>query len=112
MSESKVPKEVQDALKKQRQAFHEKFGRYPGPDDPVFFDPNASEPRLLDGEQMELDVAAIMQKADADPAMIHAWRKTGMIVTDMNSDQFSAVDLAEWQDAIDEYNNGRSQPPL
>lgn len=32
-------------------AFIEKFGRETGPDDPVFFDPDADEPRELDTER-------------------------------------------------------------
>jgi hypothetical protein len=31
---------VHQALLEQRNAFIEKFGREPGPDDPVFFDPD------------------------------------------------------------------------
>jgi hypothetical protein len=30
-----------------REAFRVKFGREPGPDDPVFFDPEADDPRRL-----------------------------------------------------------------
>ena len=36
--------EMRDVLLQQREAFKAKFGRYPGPNDPVFFDPDAAEP--------------------------------------------------------------------
>jgi hypothetical protein len=34
-----LPPVVVEAFKRQRQAFREKFGREPGADDPIFFDP-------------------------------------------------------------------------
>jgi hypothetical protein len=40
-------------FKKQEQLFREKFGRDPGPEDPIFFDPAADEPRPLPQEQIE-----------------------------------------------------------
>lgn len=42
-----------DLMKKQLQAFEDKFGYPPGPDDPVFFDPDHDTPRPLLGEQIE-----------------------------------------------------------
>src|SRR6476469_6099642 len=42
-----LPPVVVEAFKRQLQAFREKFGREPGADDPIFFDPNATEPRPL-----------------------------------------------------------------
>jgi hypothetical protein len=36
--------EVYAALKEQREAFRKKFGRDPGPGDPVIFDPLADKP--------------------------------------------------------------------
>ena len=49
--EREVSREDLEAL---RQDFRERFGRDPGPDDPVFFDPTAEEPRPLgeDGEAL------------------------------------------------------------
>src|SRR5688500_13083409 len=38
---------LQEALQDNLRAFREKFGRDPGPDDPMFFDPDADDPRLL-----------------------------------------------------------------
>jgi hypothetical protein len=39
---------VHDALVEQRKAFVKKFGREPGPDDPVFFDPDKDVPTPID----------------------------------------------------------------
>jgi hypothetical protein len=44
-----------------------------------------------------------MKAAGIDPAKIHAYRRTGMLVTSENVGQWSAEDLDEWQAALDEY---------
>jgi hypothetical protein len=40
-----LPPAAMEALKQQLEAFREKFGREPGAGDPIFFDPDATEPR-------------------------------------------------------------------
>ena len=42
-----------ELFKQQDQLFREKFGRDPGPEDPIFFDPTSDEPRSLSKEQIE-----------------------------------------------------------
>jgi len=39
-------------LKKQKEAFIEKFGREPGPSDPVFFDPACDTPTPITEERL------------------------------------------------------------
>jgi hypothetical protein len=68
--------EVQDALLQQREAFRAKFGRDPGPNDPVFFDPDKDEPTPID---MEADVLAAMSKANLPPEFAYAYKKTGLL---------------------------------
>jgi hypothetical protein len=53
--------EAVEALEEQRRRFVEKFGREPGPHDPVFFNPDADEPEPLSDEQMR-DAAALMEE--------------------------------------------------
>lgn len=96
------PRQI-ELLERQRQAFRAKFGRDPGPDDPVFFDPKADKPQPVDPDGLVATVVAAMEKAGLDPAKIHAYRRTGMLVTTENVSQWSAEDLAEWQAALDEY---------
>ena len=55
--------DAHEALLQQREAFIEKFGREPGPDDPVFFDPDADTPQPLDLERYEKDLADAMAVA-------------------------------------------------
>lgn len=42
-----------ELFKLQEELFREKFGRDPGPEDPIFFDPTADEPQPLSQEQVE-----------------------------------------------------------
>ena len=37
--------ELADAMQEQRKRFIRKFGREPGPNDPIFFDPDADTPQ-------------------------------------------------------------------
>jgi len=47
----KMPPQVQAALITQREKFKTKFGREPGPNDPVFFDPESDVPTPISEEQ-------------------------------------------------------------
>jgi hypothetical protein len=38
--------EMMKILEQQREKFRQKFGRDPGPEDPVFFDPSVDAPHL------------------------------------------------------------------
>jgi hypothetical protein len=65
--ERKVSRETLEVL---RRDFRERFGRDPGPDDPVFFDPTAEEPRPLgeDGEALFIAMSEMaMRRAGIDP---------------------------------------------
>ncbi len=70
--------EVQRAMEDQFQRFREKFGRDPGPDDPVFFDPDADTPQELDGDRVVSEIVDAMVKAGIEPEKIYAYRKTGL----------------------------------
>lgn len=47
----KMPPQVEIALKQQREKFKAKFGRYPGPNDPVFFDSDCDTPTPITPDQ-------------------------------------------------------------
>ena len=77
--------EVADALARQRQRFIEKFGREPGPEDPVFFDPNAGRPiPMVDWDEVEKEFEIALEKTGADPAFAYAFKKTGRLVGEEN----------------------------
>jgi hypothetical protein len=55
--------ELRKLLAQQEQRFIEEFGRPPGPRDPVFFDPQADEPRALNNEVVETAILEAMHRA-------------------------------------------------
>jgi hypothetical protein len=99
----KMSEPVQRALQEQRTAFIAKFGREPGPGDPVFFDPNADTPQPLDMDDMQTDVITAMRKSGVDEAIIYAYQKTGMLMSETNRHGFPAGAVKAWNAAIDEY---------
>ena len=98
-----VPPDVMEVLQDQRRKFIEKFGRDPGPQDPIFFDPRANTPQPLKIEKEdELKILALMTQAGIDPALIHAYQKTGRIVTEENKQFLTEEELREWYAAVEE----------
>lgn len=96
-------RELRTAMDAQREAFRDKFGRDPGPDDPIFFDPDADEPRPLTDAQVEAgfeDMAAAAVAAGLDPAYVLAWQEIGYIVTEENQHLFSAAEVRAYLDAV------------
>ena len=74
--------------------------------DPCFFELDAAQATstgdALPDEFLETICAAMIQTG-IDPAFIHAFRKTGCLLTEQNIHFFSEPELAEWIEAIDEY---------
>jgi hypothetical protein len=90
-------------MREQRQMFRAKFGRDPGPNDPVFFDSDSDEPRPIELDSIQREVVAIMRKARISPELIYAYSRTGLIVTDENYSLISPEDRDAWKRAIVEY---------
>ena len=76
--------------------FVAKHGRQPGPGD-----------RLFDGapplEQLEHWTVEAMKKSGIDPALIHAFVETGLMLSEKNEGLCPVADVAEWEAAIDTY---------
>ena len=66
---------VHQALLDQRKALVEKFGREPGANDPVFFDPDKDVPTPIDPARMAADLEKAIRDAGIDPAKAEAIRK-------------------------------------
>ena len=88
--------ELGEILQRQREKFIARYGREPGPDDPIFFDAPSDDE--YDGA-----VTKAMEQAGVAPAVIYAFRKTGRIITEANAKFVPAAALEAWQHAIDEY---------
>ncbi len=97
----KMTPRVKEAMEKQLEAFRRKFGRDPGPDDPVFFDPGAEEPTPLTSIQEE--VLSAMQRAKLPPEFAYAYRKTGLLGLGADKSAWDPKDIKEWNSAVDEY---------
>jgi hypothetical protein len=75
-------------------------------EDSYFFDldpvqaPCASDE--LPDEVLE-NICAVMIQSGIDPAFIHAFRKTGCLLTEGNIHLFTESELAEWNEAINEF---------
>ncbi len=96
-----------EAITQQKRLFREKFGREPGPEDPLFLNPNSAVPEFLSVESHEETWRALVQAAGEsgmDPALVYAMNKTGRIVTEQNMRFLTDADIEEWNDAVDEYH--------
>jgi len=63
----KMDPELARAMKNQLRAFKKKFGREPGPNDPVFFDPDVDTPQPIPIEKLRATVIEAAKKAGLDP---------------------------------------------
>ncbi len=88
--------ELMGVLGRLHEQFVARHGREPGPND-----------RLFDGapplEHMEHWTVEAMKKADVDPAIIHAYEETGLMLSEKNENLVPESDVAEWEAAIDAY---------
>lgn len=95
--------ESKEGLQVQLDAFREKFGREPGPGDPLFFDPDADEPTPLTKahfEEMILDMAERAVEMGIDPAFLHAWREVGYVVTEETRSMFTTAEVLAFNRAL------------
>ncbi len=63
---TKLSREAHDSLKGQQERFIEKFGRQPGPGDPLFFDPNYDVPTPLTESKLKRVLSEAARKGGLD----------------------------------------------
>jgi len=93
-------------FQEQQRRFREKFGVDPGPEDPIFFDPNADTPQPISQaglDEMMGQLLSAAGKAGIRPELIYAMKKTGRMVTESNQHLLTNEGLQEWRDATEEY---------
>jgi hypothetical protein len=98
---------VREVLQQQLRSFRQRFGRDPGPDDPVFFDASSDSPLPLDLDELQRDILSIMHAARIPPDLIYAYLRTGLMVTEDNQRYLSAEDREIWNRALAEYSQHR-----
>jgi hypothetical protein len=91
-----VSDELAEIIEEQKRKFQEEHGREIGPNDKLFFD----APPLEHAEHFMVEA---MKQAGLDPALIYAFEKTGLLVTEENQHLLPESDLDEWEAAIEEY---------
>jgi hypothetical protein len=92
-----------EALERQLERFRKKFGREPGPNDPVFFDPDCNVPTPLSEAKIEAKVLEAMLEAGTSPEYAYAYRKTGLLSFGGDQTYWHPDDRREWADAVAEY---------
>jgi hypothetical protein len=90
-------------LDEQRERFKQQFGRYPGPEDPVIWDEDADQPTPASEEQIRQIILEALTAAGSPPEFVHAFQKTGRLVTEANRHLLTKAEYREWCDAVDEY---------
>jgi hypothetical protein len=93
-----------EAFNEQREAFRKKFGRDWGPADPIFFDPDAAEPKQISEVRMEAEILDTLRKAGAPPEIAYAFKKTGLLNFLGDTSLWPKVRVEEWQAAVAEYH--------
>ena len=93
-----------EAITQQKRLFREKFGREPGPEDPIFFDPVSSVPEFQSQEETWRALVQAAGESGMNAALVYAMNKTGRIVTEQNMQFLTGAEIEEWNDAVDEYH--------
>jgi hypothetical protein len=60
-------------------------------------------PRDAFASTVEREVLAAMESAHIHPALIHAFRRTGILVSDENQDLWTRAELDRWTEAVAGY---------
>ena len=115
--------QLREMMESQARLFRDKFGRDPRPEDPIFFDPDADEPRPRELEAVSREMTDGLREAGRetgfDPALIEAWCELGYVVTEDNRHLFSAGDILAWEVAVrrhagdlddEDYLDGEDEP--
>jgi hypothetical protein len=78
----KITPEIEKILRQQRKRFIKKFGREPGPNDPIFFDSQASAPMSITEEQLRDATLKAMLSAGTPPQFVYVYQKRGLLVNE------------------------------
>jgi hypothetical protein len=86
-----------------RARFERKLGRVPEQGDALFFDAQVDLRAPIDQSRFDAAVVAAMEAAGVDRALVYAYRRTGLLVTEQNVGACTRADLRRWQGALEEY---------
>lgn len=95
--------EAKDVLRKQEERFIKKFGRPPGPEDPIFFDEDAATPMPMNMRGYREAVVEAMKVAGVPDELIYAYNKTGLMLTEEARNLMPDADVEEFEAAVEEF---------
>lgn len=98
-----MPPAAADAIRAQYRRFERKFGRPPGPDDPIFFDPDSDEPAPLSLLDAERESTGMLEAAGVHPAWIYANQHTGGLLPRPDGTFADPANTRDWDQAIERY---------
>lgn len=99
----RVDSESAAVLQAQSRKFEEKFGRSPGPSDPVFFDPDADEPHPMSLEEVRDATVGMLESAGICAAWMYAHERTNGLLPMPDGGFATGRDREAWDAAIAEY---------
>jgi len=91
------------AIEAARRRFREKFGRLPGPTDPLFFDPDSDEPQMISVDDFDDPMIDMLEAAGISSAWLYAYERTGGLLPRYDGSFASEWDRSEWNKVIAEY---------
>jgi len=97
--------DMADTLDAMRRDFVERFGREPGPADPLLVDPDAAVPTPLSGDAFDAMLNRLADEVD-DPvvrAKVLASKDVGYILTEDTLHLFSVYEIDQWEAALDRH---------
>ena len=103
----RLPPDANEMTKAQLEAFRKKFGRDPGPGDPIFFDPDAPgpDPVPYDESRIVAETVITMIRAEIPRRLIYTFLRTdGLIVDERGYRKLSPEDRRLWDLAMREYH--------
>lgn len=103
MPSVKITPELEEMLEDSRRRFVEKFGREPGPDDPVLWDERADTPMQLDPDEVRSLMISAFKEAGTPGHLIYAFDKTGLCLTEETLREAEPDIRDDWNRAISEW---------
>ncbi len=104
-----VPPEIQETIVELFVRFHEKFGRAPRTNEPVFFNPEAYEPMPLRheavNEMWDRLADTMVHEGEMAPEAGYAMKKTGLLVSPHTEHLLTECQRRQWEAALVEYRN-------
>jgi hypothetical protein len=95
--------ELREILRRPEARPVQPFGRPSRPDGAIPLDPDGDEPRPCTDEVLDTALLEGMYRAGVHPALIHAYQKTGRVVTVENQARLTEEELEEWHEAVDDW---------